>query len=196
MGATGQPSPPPREAATLILLRDSTGGPEVLLVERNPEQRFMGGAWVFPGGAADGADGDEAQTAVRELEEEAGIRLARDAELIRFSRWITPARVPVRFDTHFFLARAPEHANPEVDGSECVASRWLRPREALDAGVRGDLLLVVPTVTHLEELSEFASVAGALAAARARRVLPVPASVLLEGGVAEVLLADAPSSGD
>src|ERR671923_11848 len=41
----------PRQAASLILLRDSREGPEVLLVKRNPEQRFMGGAWVFPGGA-------------------------------------------------------------------------------------------------------------------------------------------------
>ena len=43
-----------REAATLILLRDCADGPEVLLVQRNPEQRFMGGAWVFPGGATPG----------------------------------------------------------------------------------------------------------------------------------------------
>ena len=39
-----------RQAASLILLRDGSEGPEVLLVQRNPEQRFMGGAWVFPGG--------------------------------------------------------------------------------------------------------------------------------------------------
>ena len=43
----------PRQAASLILLRDSADGPEVLLVQRNPEQRFMGGMWVFPGGAVD-----------------------------------------------------------------------------------------------------------------------------------------------
>jgi 8-oxo-dGTP pyrophosphatase MutT (NUDIX family) len=42
----------PRASASLILLRESDHGPEVLLVRRNPEQRFMGGAWVFPGGAA------------------------------------------------------------------------------------------------------------------------------------------------
>ena len=47
-----------REAATLILLRDSQDGPEVLLVQRNPEQKFMGGAWVFPGGATHRDDGD------------------------------------------------------------------------------------------------------------------------------------------
>ena len=41
----------PRGSASLIVLRDTAEGPEVLLVQRNPEQRFMGGAWVFPGGA-------------------------------------------------------------------------------------------------------------------------------------------------
>ena len=43
--------------------------------------------------------------AARELREEAGIELADRAELVEFSRWITPAQVRIRFDTHFFLAR-------------------------------------------------------------------------------------------
>jgi hypothetical protein len=34
----------PRQAASIIVLRDSPDGPEVLLVQRNPKQRFMGGA--------------------------------------------------------------------------------------------------------------------------------------------------------
>ena len=93
-----------RVASSLILLRDSAGGPEVLLVQRNPEQRFMGGAWVFPGGAVDDTDDDERHTAVRELAEEAGIELARGRGAGRYSRWITPAQVKVRFDTHFFVA--------------------------------------------------------------------------------------------
>src|ERR687891_107540 len=80
----------PRQAASLIVLRDSSEGPEVLLVQRNPEQRFMGGAWVFPGGAVHDEDGgDHARTAVRETQEEAGLELEYDA-LVPFSRWITP----------------------------------------------------------------------------------------------------------
>jgi len=71
----------PRASASLILLRDSPAGPEVLLVQRNPEQKFMGGAWVFPGGATHGEDADERGTARRELEEEAGIGLPGSAEL-------------------------------------------------------------------------------------------------------------------
>ncbi len=184
--------PEAREAATLILLRDSPHGPEVLLVKRNPEQRFMGGAWVFPGGAMHSGDQDEVSTALRELEEEAGIALARDAELVRFSRWVTPAEVSVRFDTHFFVTRAPEGAEPAVDGSECFESRWMRPREALDAGGRDELMLVFPTVKHLEQLARFASVADALAWARARKVMPVQPKLLVEGGIAQVLLPGEP----
>ena len=188
-------SPEAREAATVILLRDSPGGPEVLLVKRNPAQQFMGGAWVFPGGATHGSDDDELRTAVRELEEEAGIALPGEAELVRFSRWITPAEVSIRFDTHFFVARAPDGAEPSVDGRECVEARWIRPRDALDAGERGELMLVFPTIKHLEQLARFTSVADALAGARARKVMPVQPRLLVEGGAARVLLPGEPGYG-
>ena len=187
---------PAREASSLILLRDAAQGPEVLLVKRNPEQRFMGGAWVFPGGSVHAADGDVRTTATRELEEEAGIELEPDAELARFSRWITPAQVEVRFDTHFFLAVAPAAAQARVDGAECVEARWLRPADALTAGGRDELLLVFPTIKHLEALADFASVQDAMTQARARRVLAVQPRVLIEGGVARVVLPSEPGDED
>ncbi len=178
----------PRASASLILLRDSPKGPEVLLVQRNPEQKFMGGAWVFPGGATHADDADERTTALRELEEEAGIALTAGSELVRYSRWITPAEVSRRFDTHFFVAQAPDGAQVRVDGAECVGARWIRPQEALEAGARDELLLVFPTIKHLEQLAEHACVAAVLDTARARKVQPVQPRVLVEGGVAQVLL--------
>jgi 8-oxo-dGTP pyrophosphatase MutT (NUDIX family) len=178
----------PRASASLILLRDSPAGPEVLLVQRNPKLRFMGGAWVFPGGATHAEDRNERATARRELEEEAGIGLPGDAELVRYSRWITPAELSRRFDTHFFVAEAPERTEAAIDGVECVDVRWIRPQAALDAGARGELMLVVPTIKHLEQLAGHESVAEALATARARKVAPVQPRVLVEGGVARVLL--------
>jgi 8-oxo-dGTP pyrophosphatase MutT (NUDIX family) len=94
-----------REAATVMLVRD---GPEleVFMLRRNLEADFMGGAYVFPGGAVDAADRapellarcrgqDDAAAsaalglpegglgfwvaAVREAFEEAGVLLARSA---------------------------------------------------------------------------------------------------------------------
>jgi len=181
----------PRQAASLILLRDSAGGAEVLLVQRNPEQRFMGGAWVFPGGAVHpGEDADHAATAVRELEEEAGIELSGETELVPFSRWITPEAegATIRFDTWFYAARAPEGIEARPDGGECVDARWLTPAAALEAHAQDELALVFPTIKHLELLSETGSVEETLAAARVRPVEPVLPKVAVRNGAAQVLL--------
>jgi 8-oxo-dGTP pyrophosphatase MutT (NUDIX family) len=186
-----------REAASLILLRDSPDGPEVLLVQRNPEQRFMGGAWVFPGGATHaGEDADHGATALRELEEEAGIALPADVELVPFSRWITPEEVKVRFDTWFFAAQAPPGTEATPDGSECVDARWLRPAAALAAHAQDELALVFPTIKHLELLAESASVDETLAAARARPVKPIMPKVAIRDGSAKVLLPGEPGYDD
>jgi 8-oxo-dGTP pyrophosphatase MutT (NUDIX family) len=186
-----------REAASLILLRDSPEGPEVLLVQRNPEQRFMGGAWVFPGGATHaGEDADHAATAIRELEEEAGIALPDEVELVPFSRWITPEQVKVRFDTWFFAAEVPAGTEATPDGSECVDARWLRPAAALAAHAQDELALVFPTIKHLELLSEHASVGETLAAARARPVEPIMPKVAVRDGTAQVLLPGEPGYED
>jgi 8-oxo-dGTP pyrophosphatase MutT (NUDIX family) len=186
-----------REAASLILLRDSPDGPEVLLVQRSPEQRFMGGAWVFPGGATHaGEDADHAATAVRELAEEAGIALPADVELVPFSRWITPEEVKVRFDTWFFAAEAPQGTEATPDGSECVDARWLRPAAALAAHAQDELALVFPTIKHLELLSESASVEDTLAAAKARPIEPVMPKVAVRDGNAQVLLPGEPGYDD
>jgi 8-oxo-dGTP pyrophosphatase MutT (NUDIX family) len=182
------PPTTPRAAASVIVLRGGGATLEVLLVKRNPNARFMGGAWVFPGGATAPEDRDERVTALRELEEEAGIDLSDGHELVRFSRWITPAQVKIRFDTHFFVAEAPEDSEPTVDGSECVDWRWVSPQGALDLHRDEELMLVFPTIKHLEQLARFRSVSEILETARASRVLAVEPRVLVDGGVAQVVL--------
>ena len=117
----------PRQAATVIVLRDGADGLEVLLLRRNPASRFMGGAWVFPGGAVDPGDASHRAAAVREVEEEAGLVLPDPAALIRFSRWITPKEIAIRFDTHFFLAPAPPGQEARADGQEMVDLGWYTP---------------------------------------------------------------------
>lgn len=185
-----------RQAASLILLRDSPRGPEVLLVKRNPAQRFLGGAWVFPGGTVHADDIDHAAAAIRELAEEAGIALPTDAELVLFSRWITPAQIKVRFDAWFFGAEAPAGARATSDGTECVDVRWLRPHDALAACERDELVLVFPTIKQLEQLTEFHSVADALETARGRTVEPVQPRIVLRDGAAHLRLPGEPGYDD
>jgi len=159
----------PRPAASVVLLRDGAQGPEVLLVRRTPAARFMGGLWVFPGGAIGPEDAGPADAAVRELAEEAGVHGVAPETLVAFSRWITPEASPVRFDTWFFLARAPADARAVVDGGEVVAHAWRTPAAAL----AGDLELSFPTARHLEALAGAPSTAALLAAAPAGAPEPV-----------------------
>ncbi len=190
----------PRPAATVIVLRGGPDRLEVLLVKRNPESRFMGGAWVFPGGAVDRdeGDGDAAlrACALRELHEEAGITLPGPDALVPFSRWITPAAVKIRFDTWFFLSPLPAGETPEVDGGEVVDARWYAPQAALDASRNGELFLVFPTIKHLEQLSPFETAEQLLEYARGRDVKPVQPRVLLSGETARVVLPGEPGYDD
>jgi 8-oxo-dGTP pyrophosphatase MutT (NUDIX family) len=194
--AAGGPETPVRQAATVILLRNRAQKLEVLLVRRTPQARFMGGVWVFPGGAVDASegDGDDAHraAAIRELREEAAIVLEDPRALVKFSRWITPAAVKVRFDTHFFLAALPDGQEPKVDGEECVDLGWFAPAAALEAHRREQIVLVFPTIKHLEQLSEFEAVEELLSHARGREVQPIQPRVVLEGEVARVLLPGEP----
>src|ERR671937_398869 len=112
----------PRQAATVIVLRGGRERLEVLLVQRTPKARFMGGAWVFPGGAVDAQEGhDDAAhraAAIREVNEEAGLTLEGPDVLVPFARWITPEQVSVRFDTWFYLAPAPPGQEARPDNQE------------------------------------------------------------------------------
>jgi len=166
----------PRPAATILLLRrggrHATRGVEVLMVRRSTEASFMPGVWVFPGGMIE-PDETPAACAARELEEETGIALGEDAELVAWSRWITPEAVPVRFDTHFFVALAPPHTAPWPDRSEVSEAAWFEPRAALDAHRAGELDLVFPTIKTLETLLEHPTSDAVIAAARERKVEPI-----------------------
>ena len=186
----------PRPAATVIVLRGGADALEVLLVKRNPASKFMGGAWVFPGGAVDRNEGEGQPAlraaAIRELGEEAGIELNDPDTLIPFSRWITPAAVKIRFDTWFYLTPLPDGATPEIDGNEIVDARWYEPRQALEAAGRGELLLVFPTIKHLEQISPFESAQALMEYAQGREILPVQPRVVMQGETARILLPGEP----
>ncbi len=190
----GAPTPP-RASASVIVVRDGAGGLEVLLVRRNPQQRFMGGFWVFPGGAVDAGE-DHRTAAVRELAEEADIAGVPPGALVPYSRWITPEQIAIRFDTHFFAVAAPDGAQPRVDGEECVDLRWIAPAAAVEAYGRDELALVFPTLTQLQDLSAFAGVDALLTHARGREIRPILPRVVVEGTARRILLPGEPGYDD
>ncbi len=194
------PQTVPRLAATVILLRGGVDALEVLLAQRNPKARFMGGAWVFPGGAVNTEDGDgepgRKAAAIRELSEEVGVGLPDPDALLAFSRWITPAVVKIRYDTWFYLAVAPDGAQPRVDGSEMVDARWFQPQDALRAARAGEIMLVFPTIKHLEQLSGFTSAQALVDHAHTRTVKPVQPRVIGTGETARIVLPGEPGYDD
>jgi 8-oxo-dGTP pyrophosphatase MutT (NUDIX family) len=141
-------------------------------VRRSLTASFMPGVWVFPGGVVEPGE-SPAECAARELAEEAGIELDADSELVAWSRWITPEVVPMRFDTHFFVALAPPHSPPRPDGIEVSDAAWFEPPAALDAHRAGELDLVFPTIKTLETLLDHANADAVIAAARERTVEPI-----------------------
>ena len=149
---------PATPAATVVLLRDTDDGPEVLMLRKNSKIAF-GGMWVFPGGRIDPedypADGDKdtaaRNAAAREAAEEAGIELDPDA-FTWFAHRTPPPSSPVRFATWFFVARASDQAI-DIDGGEIQDHRWIRPADALARHAEGEIDLVPPTWVTLYHVS-------------------------------------------
>jgi 8-oxo-dGTP pyrophosphatase MutT (NUDIX family) len=255
---------PLRDAATVMLVRDGDDGVEVFMLRRNLASDFVGGAYVFPGGAVDdhdrhqnldavcrGRSDAEASAqldidagglaywiaAIRECFEEAGVLLAYDTTgavvrlddpatksrfaehrravdtgerrlvdvcgdehlqlavdcMYYFSHWITPEGAPRRYDTRFFVARAPDAQEPLHDDREVIANLWIRPTEALRRHERGQFDLILPTVRSLQALERFATADDVLAAASAIESVPtvLPRIVEDRGGYRIVLPGDA-----
>lgn len=157
-------------------MREGDDGIELLFVRRSPELKFMGGAWVFPGGTVLPEDGDiETDDAykvagARETFEEARLKLPDPLALVPFSRWITPELAPMRFDTRFYLTLAPEGAEPAPDRREVDRAEWWTPAKALHLFVRDEADLHFPTIKQVERIAEFATAEEALEATRKTKV--------------------------
>jgi 8-oxo-dGTP pyrophosphatase MutT (NUDIX family) len=218
-----------RDAATVIVGRDTSEGLQIFMVRRNARASFLPDRYVFPGGRVDDGDRDEAtrrlrgsagdvdaayaMTAARETFEEVGLLFAGspvdagrlpglrremhagnlsfgdvlerlnttvDASQLRyFSRWITPkAEIATRrFDTRFFVARAPQDQVAEADATEVIDGRWIAPREALAAHARGEINLIFPTIKHLERIAPYRTVEELLAFAGTKTIVTVTPEV-------------------
>ena len=110
---------------------------------------------------------------VREVEEEALIRLPDPGALETWSRWVTPTIERKRFDAWFFVARLPEDAVPTHDDHEVTASAWVDPIDALERYGDGEMIFAPPTWYTLWDLSRYAGVDAVIAEGARRHVRPV-----------------------
>jgi 8-oxo-dGTP pyrophosphatase MutT (NUDIX family) len=110
------------------------------------------------------------------LVREAELRLTLD-RLVPFAHWITPSFEPRRFDTHFFLVRAPGGQVVRHDGREAVDHQWVAPQDLLAKRLQGEAKLMFPTRLNLQVLARSSNAAGAEAAARAQKVVTVEPQV-------------------
>ncbi len=188
-------------AATVVLVRDASDGPEVLLVQRSKAVKHMGGMWVFPGGRVDEEDypqdRDEYRAALnaarRETREEAGLEVS-DEQLVYLSHWTTPEGAKKRFATWFFLAVVEEGQEVVVDGGEIAHHRWVRPEVALAelADTSNPFRLMPPTFVSLVDIAPYRSCAEATAGVAGRDAIQyAPRMVFVEDGICFLYQGDA-----
>ena len=134
-------------------------------------------AWEIGPRAAEGREAvAKGELAFRDLVATLGLKLDLGA-LVPFAHWITPARMPKRFDTRFYLMTAPADQLAACDGFETVDAEWVPPAEALRLQQTGERTIVFPTRLNLRLLADSTSTAEALAIAAARPVVPIEPSV-------------------
>jgi hypothetical protein len=78
-----------------------------------------------------------------------------------------------RFDTHFFVARAPADQAAQADARETHDGLWVTAQAALARSAAGELALIFPTIKHLERVAAFTSIDALLAYATAKSIRPV-----------------------
>jgi 8-oxo-dGTP pyrophosphatase MutT (NUDIX family) len=116
------------------------------------------------------------------LAREAGWRL-HTSVLAPWSHWVTPLGLAKRFDTLFFVARAPRGQTASVDAGETTTLAWVQPSAALDARARGEFPMEFATVRTVQSLRPFATIEALFAhAATLAQLPPLHPRLRLEGG--------------
>jgi len=159
-------------AATVVIMRDSESGIELLMLRKNSKVAF-GGMWVFPGGKIDETDkvidsdgalnelATATNAAVRETFEEAAVSVSQE-NLFWFSHWVPPAITPKRFSTYFFATKLLDGDEVTIDDSEIIEHNWFHPDEAISLRDAGEIELAPPTWVTLNLLIPFTNAEDAL----------------------------------
>lgn len=108
-----------------------------------------------------------------QLIERQGLSLEVDG-LTPLARWVPRFHAKRRFDTLFFVARAPEGEwIPNVLERECTGAHWVTAAEVLERDSRGGLQLIFPTRRTLERLAQHSSYDEIVADARSHAIEPI-----------------------
>jgi 8-oxo-dGTP pyrophosphatase MutT (NUDIX family) len=142
------------EEAGVLLARHETTGDVVRFDDESTAQRFE----VERENIHDGS------VALLDLCKREGLRLTTD-DIHYVSHWITPMGEKRRFDTRFFIARAPQAQEPLHDDGETIESFWISPQEAIERAHEKDLMLMPPTKANIEFLLPFKTADEVLVAA-------------------------------
>lgn len=142
------------EEAGVLLARHESTGEVVRFDDKETEERFE----------AERENIHDGSVALLDLCKREGLRLTTD-DIHYVSHWITPMGEKRRFDTRFFIARAPQAQEPLHDDGETIASFWISPQEAIERAHEKDLMLMPPTKANIEFLLPYSTADEVLAAA-------------------------------
>lgn len=129
----------------------------------------------------------EHRLALSELFDRRGLSVRADL-LAPWAHWVTPRFEDRRYDTWFFVAALPPGQRTRDVSSEADRVAWIRPGDATRAAGRGEVAMLPPTWSVLEQLAGFASVADVMAAAAERTIDTVMPGWIDDGDAVRVLL--------
>jgi 8-oxo-dGTP pyrophosphatase MutT (NUDIX family) len=109
---------------------------------------------------------------IQQFLEKEDLTLAFD-RLTLFAHWITPEMSPKRYDTLFFLTKAPREQVGQHDGTETVDSVWLSPTKVLEEHYAEKRTVMFPTRMNVEKLGRCKSVEELIEKTKAGRVVTV-----------------------
>ena len=107
-----------------------------------------------------------------------------------FSHWVTPTIIPRRFDTRFFVCKAPAAQESLIDNHEAVSQCWITPSQALKRSKEGTFQIFFPTIAHLKAIGKYATTDELMAASAEFTDIPrtLPTRKELPDGKVKIVL--------
>ena len=166
--AAGAPEDADQRALRIAALREAYEETGLLIATHADGTAFKGCNEAAEARDAIAADDSQFVDLVKSLD----LKLDLAAPAV-FARWITPVFMPKRFDTWFYIARAPADQLAVCDGHEAVDAEWIGPKEAMRLADAGERTIIFPTRMNLQLLAEARNAEDAIERARARPLVTV-----------------------